>query len=129
MAAIRNTSTQPELRLRKLLYSAGYRYRLNVTTLPGKPDIVLPKYKTVIFVHGCFWHAHECELFKWPSTRTHWWKTKLLSNRQRDMAVQDKLRELGWHVLIIWECRIESQQLLSDVSEFLIGNIPYKEIP
>lgn len=129
MAAIRNKNTRPELILRKQLHAAGFRYRLNVKDLPGKPDIVLPKYKTVIFVHGCFWHLHNCHLFKWPSTRPDWWKAKLISNRKRDLEAQDKLMELGWRVLVVWECEIKSQTLMDLVSGFLTSFNQYSEIP
>ncbi len=129
MAAIRNKNTRPELMLRKQLHAAGFRYRLNVKEMPGKPDIVLPKYKTVIFVHGCFWHLHNCLLFKWPSTRAEWWKVKLMTNRQRDLEAQDKLMELGWRVLVVWECEIKSQKLMDLVSGFLLSGELYYEIP
>ena len=114
MSAIRSKNTKPEIWLRKRLHAQGFRYRLNVASLPGKPDIVLPKYKAVIFVHGCFWHAHECHLFKLPSTRTEFWKEKLYTNKARDEATSQKLILQGWRVLTIWECSIKGKAKLPE---------------
>jgi DNA mismatch endonuclease, patch repair protein len=111
MSKIRSKNTQIELDIRKMLYSMGYRYRLHVKGLPGKPDIVLNKYKTVIFIHGCFWHQHSgCRDGKIPKTRTVYWKEKLLKNKERDMKHIKELRKQGWKVLILWECEIEKMQ-------------------
>jgi DNA mismatch endonuclease (patch repair protein) len=104
MAGIRGKNTQQEVEIRKRLFALGFRYRLHDKKLPGKPDLVLPRYKAVIFVHGCFWHAHDCYLFKLPATRKGFWKKKLLGNRKRDGANVAELTKLGWRVLIIWEC-------------------------
>lgn len=112
MSQIKATDTKPEMIVRKYLHSQGFRYRLHVKDLPGKPDLVLPKYKTVIFVHGCFWHAHEgCEYFKMPKSRIDYWKPKLLGNRERDQQHYRKLNEIGWEVIIIWECELKSEEI------------------
>lgn len=114
MAAIRNKDTKPELWLRKRLHASGFRYRLNVKDLPGKPDIVLPKYRTAIFVHGCFWHMHDCSLFKLPGTRAEWWYDKLSGNKTRDTGNQDKLASQDWRILILWECAIKGREKIDE---------------
>jgi DNA mismatch endonuclease (patch repair protein) len=109
MSRIKNKDTKPEMLVRKFLFANGFRYRLNDKKLPGKPDIVLPKYKTVIFVNGCFWHGHEnCKYFKLPGTRTEWWKEKIEKNIDNDLRKHLQLIELGYKVLIIWECEIKN---------------------
>lgn len=108
MSRIRSKNTKPEDLVRRFLFSKGFRYRKNDKKLPGCPDIVLPKYQTVIFINGCFWHVHEgCRYFVWPSSNTDFWKEKLEGNRRRDRDNFIKLRELGWHVIIIWECELK----------------------
>lgn len=108
MSRIRGKNTKPEELVRKYLFSQGFRYRKNDVRLPGKPDIVLPKYKTVIFVNGCFWHKHEgCKYFVWPKNNDNFWKAKILGNSERDKNNYDKLTELGWKVLIVWECELK----------------------
>ena len=108
MSHIRSTNTKPEEIVRKYLFSKGFRYRKNVRALPGCPDIVLPKYKTVIFVNGCFWHMHEnCPKFVWPKSNIEYWRKKLLNNVSRDKTNYDSLTSLGWNVLIIWECQLK----------------------
>jgi len=110
MSKISGVETQPEIKVRKLLFSLGFRYRKNVKNLPGKPDIVLPKYKTVIFVHGCFWHQHKnCKKANLPATNRKKWKSKLLSNVERDKNNVKDLKKLGWKVIIIWECEIKNK--------------------
>jgi DNA mismatch endonuclease (patch repair protein) len=109
MSGIRSTNTKPELLLRKALFSRGYRYRLNVKTLPGKPDLVFPRYRAVIFVNGCFWHGHDCHLFKWPSTRPDFWQSKIEGNRARDRRVSNEIRELGWRQAHVWECALKGK--------------------
>ena len=109
MSRIRNKGTKPEEKVRKYLFSKGFRYRKNVRNLPGCPDIVLPKYRTVIFVHGCFWHVHQCERFKWPATNAAFWRAKLNSNAARDELIQEKLRADGWNVIVVWECDIKKR--------------------
>lgn len=108
MSQIRNKDTKPEELVRKYLFSQGLRYRKNDARLPGKPDIVLPKYKTVIFVNGCFWHKHEgCKYFVWPKNNAEFWKDKIQRNVERDKRNQDDLSQMGWRVLIIWECELK----------------------
>ena len=108
MSRISGKDTKPEMMVRKYLHANGFRYRLHVKNLPGKPDIILPKYKTVIFVHGCFWHAHECcKYFKLPKTRTEWWNEKLYNNKMRDEKNIEELKRLGWNVIIVWECELK----------------------
>lgn len=106
--------------VRRFLFSRGFRYRLHDKRLPGKPDIVLPKYKTVIFVHGCFWHGHEgCKYFKWPKTRTEWWREKIMSNKQQDANAICKLQELNWKVITIFECDLKSKNHYITLSQLL----------
>ena len=108
MSQIRATNTKPEEIVRKYLFSKGFRYRKNVASLPGKPDIVLPKYKTCVFVNGCFWHKHEgCTDFVWPKNNADFWKEKLTRNANRDKKKHEELELLGWRVLVIWECDLK----------------------
>ena len=107
MAGIRGTNTKPELIVRKGLHRAGFRYRLHDKTLPGKPDLVLPRYKALIFVNGCFWHGHYCAIFKWPSTRPRFWREKIRSNVRRDKRCIHMCTKSGWRVLTIWECSLK----------------------
>ncbi len=106
MSGIRGKDTKPELLVRRYLHGQGFRFRLHDKRLPGKPDLVLPKWKTVVFVHGCFWHWHDCRYFKLPGTRTEFWREKLAGNRARDKAVRQKLEALGWHVIVVHECEL-----------------------
>ena len=116
MSRIKGTNTKPEMLVRKFLFSKGFRYRINDKKLPGKPDIVLPKYKTVIFVNGCFWHGHEnCKYFTLPKTRTEWWKEKIKKNIENDLNKQTQLRNLEYKVLIIWECEIKSKEFYNTI--------------
>lgn len=110
MAAVRARDTKPELMIRRALHGAGLRYRLNVRDLPGKPDIVLPRYRAVVFVHGCFWHRHECDLFRWPESRTDFWREKLNANAARDVKAADALEEAGWRQAVIWECALKGRK-------------------
>jgi len=107
MSGIRGRDTKPELQVRHQLHQKGFRYRLHVAGLPGKPDLVFPKYRAVVFVHGCFWHGHDCALFKQPATRTEFWTGKISSNRARDTRQLEALRQAGWRVAIIWECALK----------------------
>jgi DNA mismatch endonuclease, patch repair protein len=108
MSRIHSKDTKPELLVRKFLHKNGFRYRLHVKDLPGKPDIVLPKYKTVIFVHGCFWHGHEgCKYFTIPKTRTEWWLHKIQTNSANDYKAENSLLSEGWRVLKVWECDLK----------------------
>lgn len=110
MSRIRNKNTKPEELVRKYLFSRGLRYRKNVNKLPGCPDVVLPKYKTVIFVNGCFWHVHEgCRYFKWPENNKEFWENKLLENKRRDTIKIQELIELGWRVIVVWECELKKK--------------------
>ena len=108
MAAIHSKNTKPELVIRKALHARGFRFRLHTPSLPGKPDLVFPKYRAVIFVHGCFWHGHDCSLFKWPGTRTEFWREKIERNRMNDHKTRDTLLASGWRVGIVWECAIRN---------------------
>jgi DNA mismatch endonuclease (patch repair protein) len=109
MAGIRSKNTKPEIAIRKALHEMGYRYRLHARNLPGTPDLVFPKYKTAVFVHGCFWHRHGCHLFRWPSTRREFWETKINGNAERDCIHQTRLIESGWKIVIIWECALKGR--------------------
>lgn len=110
MSHIKNKNTKPEEMVRKALFSQGFRYRKNVKKLPGCPDIVLPRYNVVIFVNGCFWHVHEgCKYFKWPQNNKEFWKAKLSGNKVRDCENISKLKNLGWKVIVVWECELKKQ--------------------
>ena len=131
MAGIRGKNTRPEKAIRKALHSAGYRFRLHRRDLPGSPDIVLPKYKAVIFVHGCFWHHHaDCPLFKLPSSRTDFWRAKLEANAQRDARNIAALAGAGWRILVIWECGIRSSaaESVKQACDWIQGSKPHAEI-
>ena len=107
MSQIKGKNTKPEEQVRKYLFSRGYRYRKNVSDLPGKPDIVLPKYRTCIFVNGCFWHKHEgCKFFVWPKNNAEFWKRKIEGNVERDRKTKKILEDSGWNVIVIWECSL-----------------------
>jgi len=134
MAAIKNKNTKPELVLRKSLHARGYRYRLNVKQLPGSPDIVLNRYKAVIFINGCFWHKHSCHLFRWPQSRTEFWKNKILQNEHRDQKAISELKK-HWRVCIVWECSIKGKtklplgEMTDMISNWLSTDSPFLEIP
>lgn len=118
MSQIRGTKTKPEDLVAKYLFSQGFRYRRNVKSLPGSPDIVLKKYKTVIFVNGCFWHAHEgCKRFVLPDTNREFWQAKLLRNRERDSENYKLLTNLGWKIFIIWECDLKKDKMAATLSK------------
>ena len=107
MSRVRSRDTKPEMFIRSMLHKLGFRFRLHRKDLPGCPDIVLPKYRGVIFVHGCFWHKHECHLFKWPSTRQDFWKAKINHNHKKDLESRQLLISLGWRVCTVWECSLK----------------------
>ena len=107
MSRIRYKDTKSEEKVRKYLFSKGFRYRKNVQSLPGRPAIVLPKYRTVIFVHGCFWHKHDCKRFRWPSTNAEYWTKKITNNAKRDRDNIEKLQHDGWNVIVVWECELK----------------------
>lgn len=109
MSGIQGKNTRPEIVIRQNLHRLGLRFRLHEKSLPGKPDIVLPKYKAVILVNGCFWHGHNCKLFKWPSTRKGFWREKITATKKRDEVNIANLIELGWRVLIVWECSLKNK--------------------
>jgi DNA mismatch endonuclease (patch repair protein) len=125
MSGIRGKDTKPEMLIRRALHARGFRYRLHCKDLPGKPDLCFPKYRAVIFVHGCFWHGHDCHLFKWPKTRPEFWREKIGRNREVDAAVTPQLRRLGWRVCVIWECsckgkyRSPTDEIAGLVSEWI----------
>lgn len=111
MSHIRSTNTKPEETVRKYLFSKGFRYRKNDKRLPGKPDIVLPKYKTVVFINGCFWHMHNCSRSRLPKSNLEYWKPKILRNVERDQNNYQKLIDAGWKVIIVWECELKKKTL------------------
>ena len=120
MSQIKGKNTKPEMLVRKFLFANGYRYKLNDKTLPGKPDIVLPKYKTVIFVHGCFWHGHKkCKYFVVPKTRTEWWLNKINGNIANDTKVVKALKKDGWKIITIWECNLKPAKVEKTLNTLL----------
>lgn len=126
MSRVKGKDTKPEMAVRSFLHRRGYRFTLHGKfrgiILPGRPDIVLPKYRMVVFVHGCFWHAHEgCRDFSIPETRTDWWQEKLLGNRARDQKHRAHLEDMGWKVHVIWTCRIKPPKGMAEVGEELLG--------
>ncbi|WP_271079586.1 very short patch repair endonuclease [Aurantiacibacter sp. MUD61] len=129
MSAVRRRDTKPELLIRRRLFAEGFRYRLDVRSLPGRPDIVLTKYNAAIFVHGCFWHRHDCELFRMPASRADFWQHKLTKNVERDQRNVAELKSRAWRVGVIWECalrgkgRLEFENLISDLKTWLLSNV------
>ena len=127
MSGIRGKDTKPELLIRKALFKEGFRYRLHDKRLPGKPDLVFPKYHVVIFIHGCFWHGHNCHLFKWPKTRKEFWRNKINRNREVDRRNYNKLKEEGWYILTVWECalkgktRLPFDMVITRISKWLVS--------
>ena len=134
MSGIRGKNTKPELVIRKGLHALGFRYRLHDKSLPGKPDLVLPRYRAVLMVNGCFWHMHDCHLFKWPSSRPEFWRSKIERNRQKDMENLAALEERGWRVLVIWECAVKGRtrrplpEVIATAAEWLAGDNRQMEI-
>ncbi len=134
MSGIKGKNTKPELAIRSGLHRLGYRFRLHRKDLPGKPDLVFAKYRAVIFVHGCFWHYHDCHLFKMPSTRREFWETKIGRNRERDREIQAVLREQGWRLLVVWECALKGRRappfgvLIESIALWLQGSSDAGEI-
>lgn len=125
MSRIKGKGTRPEETVRKYLFSQGFRYRKNVEKLPGKPDIVLPKYKTVVFVNGCFWHHHDCRYFVWPRTNADFWRNKINRNAERDKENINKLQTDGWNTIIVWECALKNNK--EDVLKELAASIRANE--
>lgn len=134
MAGIRAKDTRPEIIIRKELFRQGFRYRLHDKRLAGKPDIVLSRYRVAIFVHGCFWHGHACHLFRLPSTRTDFWKTKIDRNRHNDERAISTLLASGWRVAVVWECALKGRgkwqlaALADAITKWICGNAPDLEI-
>lgn len=128
MSRIRGRNTKPELLLRKILHGAGFRYRLHARELPGRPDMIFPRFKAAVFVHGCFWHGHDCPMFKLPATRQEFWSAKIGGNRLRDQRKAAELEAAGWRILTVWECGLKgpARRPLSEVtaccSSFLKGD-------
>lgn len=134
MAGIRDKNTRPELLIRKLLFVKGFRYRLHAKALPGKPDLVFPRLRAVIFIHGCFWHGHNCHLFKWPKSRKAFWKTKIIGNRVVDERSYKALQNNDWRILTIWECAIKGKErldpaiLANRIEKWLLSCNKFREI-
>jgi len=134
MAGIRGRDTKPEVLIRKALHARGFRYRLNVRKLPGTPDLVFPGLRAVIFAHGCFWHKHDCHLFKWPSTRPEFWRNKINGNVERDRTALESLESLGWRTGIVWECAIKGKtrlpfdSVIDHCCEWLSSDDPHLEV-
>lgn len=136
MSKVGQKATGPEMKLRKALFARGLRYRLNVKKLPGSPDIVLPKYKAAIFVHGCFWHRHEgCKYATMPKSRVEFWTEKFQANIERDRRNVEKLLEMGWRVAIVWECGLKGKDVekinrtVEDIVRWLNSDRPFIEVP
>ena len=134
MSGIRGKNTKPEMILRRGLHALGFRFRLHDKRLPGKPDLVFPKYRAVIFAHGCFWHGHDCHLFKWPSSRPEFWLAKINRNREVDARSEALLAQDGWRECIVWECamkgrtKIPLEDLISECALWLRTDLPRMEI-
>jgi len=128
MAGIRSTNTRPEMMLRKGLHALGWRYRLHGCGIPGRPDLVFPGRRALIFANGCFWHGHDCHLFRWPKSREEFWRDKIGSNIARDQRVREQLLDAGWRVAEVWECTLRGrerwppEQVLADCDAFLRGD-------
>ena len=133
MSGIRGRNTKPEILIRSLLHRRGFRFRLHVRDLPGTPDIVLPRYHAVIFVHGCFWHGHDCARFKWPSTRPDFWREKIGRNQANDNRAKEALLATGWRVGIVWECALRGagkniEGVAKSLAEWLRSDAPLIEV-
>jgi len=134
MSRIRCKDTKPEYFIRSALHRLGYRFRLHVPDLLGKPDLVFPKYNAIIFVHGCFWHGHNCHLFKWPKTREQFWQNKIHKNQDNDERVLKALADLSWRVLVAWECaikgkeRVDPESMIRDISRWLKSKKVFYEV-
>lgn len=125
MSRIKGKNTKPEMMVRKFLFSKGFRYRLHDKRLPGKPDLVLPKYKTVIFINGCFWHGHEsCKYFVVPKTRREWWVEKISKNIENDQKNTNSLLEMGWKVIVLWECELKNKNMELVIDELITEILP-----
>ena len=120
MSNIKNKNTKPEMMVRKYLFANGFRFRVNVKKLPGTPDIVLKKYRTVIFVNGCFWHGHDgCKYFRLPKSNTEFWKAKIEGNKERDFKEREQLKKMGWYVIQLWECQLKPKVSIETLNSLL----------
>ncbi|MGY2188161.1 very short patch repair endonuclease [Pseudomonas sp. SDO5591_S426] len=134
MSGIQGKNTKPEISIRRALHARGFRFRLHVKELPGKPDLVLPKYNAVVFVHGCFWHGHTCRYFKTPQTRSAFWLEKIGKNQTRDLTHETSLLGQGWRVLVVWECAVRLMKreksffLIDLIADWLINGNEYLQI-
>lgn len=134
MAGIQGKNTQPEIVVRKNLFKRGYRYRINDRRLPGKPDLVLSKYNALILINGCFWHGHNCHLFKWPGTRKDFWENKIFGTQKRDEINLEKYQKTGWRVAVVWECAIKGKtrksldSIIDSLDAWLVSNHDFLEI-
>lgn len=134
MSRVKGKNTKPELRVRSLLHRAGFRFRLSSKEVPGKPDIVLPKYKAVILVHGCFWHGHDCYRFSWPKSNRAFWKKKIQGNRTRDARYLKELEAAGWRVCIVWECALRGKSKMREedlsimLARWVLGKVIFADI-
>lgn len=133
MSGIRGKNTKPELLIRSQLHRKGYRFRTHVAGLPGKPDIVLKRHHAIILVHGCFWHGHNCPLFKWPATRAEFWRTKIRQNRRNDDKTMKALRDAGWRICVVWECSVKGAKrnipaITGRIDRWLKGKRKFMEI-
>lgn len=134
MSGIRGKNTKPELMVRKALYARGFRYRLHCKGLPGKPDLCLPKHRAVIFIHGCFWHGHDCHLFKWPKTREEFWREKIARNRAVDEEAKQSLLNNGWRTAVVWECALKGRtrypldQVADRLDRWLVSGRAFLEV-
>jgi len=126
MSRIRGKNTKIELLVRKYLHAQGFRFRVDYRRLPGRPDIALPRYKTAIFIHGCFFHVHACQYFKWPKGNRRFWKKKLLGNQERDLRNQIAIKSLGWKIIQIWGCELNSKKIIKTLTK-LPGKIMRKK--
>ncbi|MGO7273038.1 very short patch repair endonuclease [Rhizobium ruizarguesonis] len=130
MSGIRSKNTKPEMLIRKGLHAAGFRFRLHDRSLPGTPDMTFPKWKAVIFVHGCFWHGHHCHLFKWPKTREEFWEQKISRNRQNDIKHTQELQVANWRIGVVWECALRGREkqpldmVVEQLGQWLVSGRP-----
>lgn len=117
MSHIRSKDTKPEIIVRSFLHKSGFRFRKNDKRYPGKPDVILPKYKTAVYVNGCFWHMHNCDKFVWPKSNSDYWTSKLTNNRNRDLRYYQEMESKGWRVIVVWECEISENRLNCLINE------------
>lgn len=128
MSSVRSRDTAPEMAVRSLLHRRGFRFRVNVPSLPGKPDIVFSARKAVVFVHGCFWHSHGCKYCRLPESNRSYWKPKLERNRERDRSNKASLERLGWQVLVVWECELREPRALEGKLVRFLGTPKHKTL-